>query len=104
MDHGFTRPKEPWELSDGAVFLLREISKMDENLEFVKQNFESLSSLASIDHFRHSHFLKENVFKSILAIVKTIGKKPFRPYVEIFLDPTFRAGKNKSSQNVAFLA
>jgi len=26
MDHGFSRSQEPWELSDGAVYLLRELS------------------------------------------------------------------------------
>ena len=26
MDHGFSRPKELWELTDGVIFLLREIT------------------------------------------------------------------------------
>lgn len=28
MDYGFKRPKEPWEASDGAVYLLRELSQV----------------------------------------------------------------------------
>ena len=30
MDHGFTRPKELWELSDGCVFMLMELSAIEE--------------------------------------------------------------------------
>ena len=26
MDHGFTRAQEPWEMTDGAIYLLRELS------------------------------------------------------------------------------
>ncbi len=28
MDYGFRRPKEPWEASDGAVYLLRELAQV----------------------------------------------------------------------------
>lgn len=31
MDHGFTRPKELWEMSDGSVFLLMELSAFPEH-------------------------------------------------------------------------
>jgi hypothetical protein len=30
MDHGFARPKELWELSDGCVFILMEMSAIEE--------------------------------------------------------------------------
>jgi hypothetical protein len=32
MDHGFTRAKEPWECSDGAIYLLRELSAVKPEL------------------------------------------------------------------------
>lgn len=31
MDYGFRRPKEPWEASDGAVYLLRELAQVGLN-------------------------------------------------------------------------
>lgn len=31
MDHGFTRQREPWEASDGAVYLLRELAQAASN-------------------------------------------------------------------------
>jgi hypothetical protein len=28
MDYGFRRPKEPWEATDGAIYLLRELAQV----------------------------------------------------------------------------
>jgi hypothetical protein len=104
MDHGFSRPKEPWEQTDGSVFLLREVSGLDDFKDLVKENLDNLSSLSFIDHFKHSHHLRENIFKSLLVIIKNIGKKEFRPFIELFLDPVFRAAKDQANQNMAVQA
>jgi hypothetical protein len=69
MDHGFARAKELWELSDGSIFLLREISSLEEMQPFVVKHLESMSNLGYIDHFKHAHTLKENLFKSLNKIV-----------------------------------
>ena len=90
MDHGFSRPKELWELSDGSIFMLRELSAFEKHHEFVIKNMESLSDLAYIDHFKHSHVLRENLFKSLSKIAENLGKKKFRGYIELFLDTAFR--------------
>jgi hypothetical protein len=60
----------------------------------VIQNVENLSNLGYIDHFKHSHTLKENLFKSLAKILNNLGKKKFRGYVELFLDPLFRNAKS----------
>ena len=53
MDHGFTRDKEPWEASDGAIYLLRELAAVrpDEVAQFLPQVLE-LSRLQQ-DSFRY---------------------------------------------------
>lgn len=99
MDHGFTKPKEPWEMSDGAIFLLRECSAIESQHQLVISNLENLSALAYIDTFKHSNTLRENLFKSMSTILKNLGKKKFRGYVELFLDPTFRVSKSLDHQN-----
>jgi hypothetical protein len=39
MDHGFARDAEPWEYSDGSIYLLREMSLCGEKAkEFVLEN------------------------------------------------------------------
>ena len=94
MDHGFQRAKELWELSDGTVFLLRECSHVDFMQDFVVKQLENLSNLCYLDHFKHSNSLKQNLFKSLTAILTSLGKKKFRAYVELFLDPTFRNARS----------
>lgn len=94
MDHGFSRAKEAWEMSDGVVFLLREVSSIDSMQQLVVNNLEKLADLAYVDHFKHAHSLKESIFKSLVAILASLGKKKFRGYVELFLDPCFRNAKN----------
>ena len=63
-----------------------------------------MSNLGYIDHFKHSHSLKENLFKSLAKILKALGKKPFREYVDLFLDPAFRNAKSQEHQNMAVAA
>ena len=104
MDHGFTRPMEVWELSDGAIFLAREVSSMEDMHQYVVKKLESLSNLGYIDHFKHSNTMKENLFKSLVVILQNIGKKKFRGFVEIFLDPAFRNAKNQEHQNMSYAA
>jgi hypothetical protein len=104
MDHGFSRPKEAWEQSDGVIFLLREASALESMQAFVVKNLEKLADLAYVDHFKHASTLKENLFKSLPQILQSLGKKKFRGYVETFLDPTFRNAKSEDAQNMAIAA
>ena len=94
MDHGFTRPKELWEMSDGSVFLLMELSAFPEHQDFVVKNLEHVATLAYIDHFKHAHVLKEALWKNMKQILINLGKKKVRALLEVFLDPLFRAAKD----------
>ena len=104
MDHGFQRSKELWEMSDGAIFMIREVSQFEEMHDHIVKNLENLSNLGYIDHFKHSHSLKESLFKSLPVILRNIGKKKFRGFVELFLDPVFRNAKNQDNLNMALAA
>jgi hypothetical protein len=74
-------------------------------LQLIQKHLESLADLGYIDHFKHASQLKEHPFKGLSQIVSNdgIGKKNFRQFVEIFLDPTFRNTKD-SNQNCGFSA
>jgi len=111
MDHGFTRAMEAWEMSDGSVYLIRELSQIKQEpaatqaLKLVTKHLMSLADLGFVDHFKHAASLNENLFKSLAIIISPegIGKKKFRGFVELFLDPAFRNGKN-NTQNCALSA
>jgi hypothetical protein len=68
MDHGFSRTQEPWELSDGCAYLLKELSmvrcaedpEVEKNvLKLFQKHSSSLADLGLVDHFKHSSSLKE---------------------------------------------
>jgi hypothetical protein len=65
MDHGTTKSKEPWEITDGSIFLLKEASNIEEMHLFILENIENLSSIGKIDYFKHSHSLRENLFNNL---------------------------------------
>jgi hypothetical protein len=94
MDHGFARNKEPWEHTDGCVYLIRELSR-SKKAALVANYLDSLSELAYVDHFKHSAHLKENIFKSLIVIIQNLKKK-FRAFLELFLDSLFRNCKNEN--------
>lgn len=114
MDHGFTRHTELWEYSDGCIFLIKELSKVrcesdakvvSKVVELISKHIEDFSYIGFIDHFKHAAHMKEHLFKSasVLCSPEGLGKKKFRPFVEIFMDPTFR-NTNHSTQNCAVAA
>eukprot|EP00850_Spirogloea_muscicola_P019293 SM000187S03910 [mRNA] locus=s187:114336:121099:- [translate_table: standard] len=64
MDHGFSRAKEPWEASDGAIYLLKELA-----LASPHQALQFMPTLADLH----------------------IGKRPFKQYLDLFVEPLFFA-------------
>ena len=101
-------------MSDGCVYLLKELTMVrcadDAEIEkgifklFTKHS-QSVADLGFVDHFKHSASLKEQLFKSLTAICSAegLGKKKFRGFVELYLDPAFR-NMNHSSQNCSVAA
>jgi len=90
-------------MSDGCIYLLREMSLVGEKAtDLVIKNLQSLADLGYVDHFKHSQNMKENLFKSLKEMVSSpqgLGKKKYRPYIEIFLDPAFRNGQESQTNN-----
>jgi hypothetical protein len=46
MDHGFSRDKQPWEFSEGAYYLLKELAPVD--FSVVEANFDLLEDMCRI--------------------------------------------------------
>jgi len=103
MDHGFSREMEPWEYTDGCIYLLRELTTTHKK-DLVCNYLEQMSEIGYIDSFKHAATMKENLFKSLVTIVDNIGKKKFRSFVETCLDPAFRCMKQEENQNCKIAA
>lgn len=96
-DYCYKRDPEPWELSDGAVYLLREMSplypKECEGLLPV------LSEVSRVSGFAHCFNLWETIWKQLPAIASRLGVTSFSPHWERFapsLMQTVRTGNRLS--------
>ncbi|CAG9464545.1 unnamed protein product [Pedinophyceae sp. YPF-701] len=89
MDHGFARDKEPWEATDGSIYLLRELAAAypDAANEFLP----TVADLAALDSFVHCFNLWDTIWKQIPAIADHLGKRRFKPHVAALVGPAFRA-------------
>ena len=98
MDHGFSRPKKPWEETDGAVYLLRELAKVHpvEAEKFMPE----LAKVADVYYFENYFALQETLWKQLYMIAKALGKRPFKRHMELFL-PRLIKCLNEENQLVA---
>ena len=73
MDYGFKRDREPWEASDGAVYLLAGLAEVapGEVLPLLPQ----LAELALLDHFPQARSLQATIWHQLPAVLKSLGKK-----------------------------
>eukprot|EP00163_Fabomonas_tropica_P005317 TRINITY_DN14826_c0_g2_i1.p1 TRINITY_DN14826_c0_g2~~TRINITY_DN14826_c0_g2_i1.p1 ORF type:complete len:711 (-),score=131.78 TRINITY_DN14826_c0_g2_i1:100-2232(-) len=87
MDHGFVRPKQPWESTDGCVYLLRELAQYSPKL--AAEFLPTLAQVASIRSFAHYHLMLETIFKQLPTIAKRIGNELVAPHLPLFIEPLF---------------
>eukprot|EP00742_Colponemidia_sp_Colp-10_P009646 GILJ01010538.1.p1 GENE.GILJ01010538.1~~GILJ01010538.1.p1 ORF type:complete len:683 (-),score=79.23 GILJ01010538.1:72-2120(-) len=84
VDYGFTRPKEPWESSDGCVYLVRELCGLQAErvVEFVVQ----LADLAGPPHIFP---LQVTIWRELPKIARIMGKQHFKRILDVFIEPLF---------------
>jgi hypothetical protein len=88
MDHGFARDKEPWEATDGAICMLRELAAVAPAA--LPPFLPALADAARLAHFAHCLTLHETLWRALPDIAEALGKKEFKPHLEPFLEPLFR--------------
>lgn len=84
----FCREMEPWEVSDGALWLLKELAAPFPDL--VCEKLPEASELASLRHFDRCHKLHETLWTTLPGIGQGVGKRQFKPYLELFLPYVFK--------------
>lgn len=67
------RPRQAWEASDGAVYLLRHLTEVmpQQALEFLPL----LAHIAALNHFPQARNLQETIWKQLGAIMLALGKR-----------------------------
>jgi len=74
----------PWELSDGCVFLVRELASS--KAEIAALHMPLLADLARLKDFSANVFLKDSIWKSLPVIATGLGKRRFKDYLELFIE------------------
>lgn len=97
MDHKFRKPPEPWELADGCVNLIAELSSLPEMASFITSLLPLVAKAASFHHYTQHLYFLETICKKLPVIAGGIGKRNFKSHLEEFLDCIFYALISESS-------
>ncbi|XP_064602415.1 uncharacterized protein LOC135468221 [Liolophura sinensis] len=91
MDHKFRKPPEPWELADGCVHLVSEIANIPQYSSVLTELLPLVAQAASHKHYTQHFQLLESICKQLPSIARGLGKRPFKQFIEFFLNPVFYA-------------
>ncbi|KAI9918472.1 hypothetical protein PsorP6_011320 [Peronosclerospora sorghi] len=77
--------KEPWEYTDGAIYMVRELCHVapDVAVTFLPE----LADLALLRHFPQTANLQETIWTQVPKMCHALGKQVFKRHVEVFFDP-----------------
>lgn len=82
------RAKEPWEGSDGAIHMVKELAAVAPAAaaEFIPQ----VADLARLASFQHAYNMHESIWRGLPGLAASLGVKAFKgQYLELFLPPLF---------------
>ncbi|KAG8191252.1 hypothetical protein JTE90_003264 [Oedothorax gibbosus] len=88
-DHKFRKPSEPWEMADGCVHLVAELSQITELISQITEMLPMLHEAVSYKHYTHHVCLLQSLCLRLPNICKGIGKKNFKQHLELFLPDIF---------------
>eukprot|EP00057_Strongylocentrotus_purpuratus_P004297 XP_003728420.1 PREDICTED: uncharacterized protein LOC100889564 [Strongylocentrotus purpuratus] len=91
MDHKFRRPPEAWEKCDGCILLLSELSAIQSLAAEVASSLPLVAEASRKQDYPQHVCLLETICKQLPALGKNLGKRHFKPHLELFFDPIFEA-------------
>ena len=101
------RPKQPWEATDGCLYLIRELietcSQPDSVLPPLSDDIllpllQEAADICRVSHFPQSDELRATLWRQLPGIMTAIGKlRCKRLYLEIFLDLLMRNIESRSA-------
>ena len=90
MAHSFKRPGQPWEITDGFVLLLGELSSVEKLRPKIDQSITILfSKVLQHKYFTHHPKLFTTCYKVLATLFSNMGKMYTKRCLEIFLDGLF---------------
>jgi hypothetical protein len=97
---GITRPKQPWEATDGCIYLIRELtetcSQPDSLLPPLSDDLllpliQEMADVCRVSHFPQADDLRATLWRQLPGMMNDVGKvRCKRLYLEVFLDLLIR--------------
>jgi hypothetical protein len=94
------RPKQPWEATDGCLYLIRELietcSEPDSSLpplsdEILLPLLREVADVCRVSHFPQGEDLRTTLWRQLPSMMHAVGKqRTKRLYLEVFLDQLMR--------------
>lgn len=88
-DWNYRKPSEPWELADGCIHLISELSQVSQVSTSVAEFLPALSEASRHRHYVHHVVLLETLCSQLPNVVKGVGKRVFKMHIELFFEPIF---------------
>lgn len=88
---GITRPKAPWEATDGCIYLVRELVLLDKlDDDTLVPIFQELADVCRVKHFPQADDLRATLWRQLPPMASALGKQRFkRLYLDVFMDLLF---------------
>ena len=106
-DCKFKRVSELWEKADGSVYLLGELSALEECRPKLTTSILKAAEACRKQHYVSHYSLIETMLKTLPTLAENLGKRTFKgQFLEEFLDPLFYALDSRDhalAQGIMFL-
>jgi len=108
---GITRPKQPWEATDGCLYLIRELmetcSQSDSVLpplsdELLLPLLQEVADVCRVSHFPQGDELRATLWRQLPGMMTAVGKVRCKKlYLEVFLDLLMRNLESSSASAIS---
>ena len=99
---GVSRPKAPWETTDGCIYLMRELIGTTEEVTPPLDNIllplmQQMADVCRLKHFPHADDMRATLFRQLPVMARALGKQRFKTlYLQMFVDVLLNAMESKS--------
>ena len=89
---GVSRPKAPWETTDGCIYLMRELIGTTEEIlpppdDVLLPLMQEMADVCRLKHFAHADDMRTTLFRQLPSMARALGKQRFKTlYLQMFID------------------
>ena len=100
---GISRPKAPWEATDGCIYLLRELILLDKlDDEALMPLMQELADVCRVKHFPQGDDLRTTLWKQLPVMASALGKQKFKSlYLDMFMDLLFSTLDDRTASGLS---